>query len=222
MTPDNQQGIVHAMTLEQIRVCILIERDLTVLNISQNGLAVQTVKPLTMGQVYSLQLTCEGKSVTLDGEVARCNLSEIAETVNGIQEPCYLNGLHFAMNRNPLELSLLDILYSNTMGEKRRSTRIKPLQRMTLDIGNPCFTRVKSFTERGILLQSTELIDLDRDWNLMIQADGRSLVINGRVVHASKKTNELTYSIQVEFIGLDEGQKAWLDLIVRKLEESLY
>ena len=212
-----QMDVDRMLSLKQVRVCILVERNLTVLNISNTGLAVSTDRPLTMGQSYRLYLSSLDKDLTVDGEVSRCNLNELEPCADGTQEPHYLNGIQFKVRRSPEEIGIQDLLSSNLTGEKRRSSRIRPLCHMSVNIGNTCFTEVARFTLAGMLLQSDALIDLDRDWNLMVQADDESRELKARVLQASKKAGETTYSIQIEFIGVDEGQKSWLEHVVSHL-----
>lgn len=209
------------LTLDQLRVCVVVASDLHVLNISQSGCALQTEKPLTMGKIYSLQMMFDSQSVTIDGEVARCNLSEIADFPDGHQSPLYLNGIHFQIDRNPLELSLLDILHDNILGEKRRmGHRVRPLRTIIAHVGRPCFSAIEELTSTGILLESTELIDLDQDWELMIQAAGHSVRVPVRVLHASKRDDAAHYDMKMEFLPLSEDQRAFLDGLITRLSAS--
>lgn len=209
------------LSLDQLRVCVVVAKDLHVLNISQSGCALQTEKPLTMGKIYSLELMFNDRSVMIDGEIARCNLSEIADFPDGHQSPLYLNGIHFQIDRHPLELSLLEILHSNVMGEKRRmGHRVRPLRTILANVGRPCFSMIDALNPGGITLESTELIDLDQDWELMIQADGHCQHVPVRVLQASKRDDAAHYGMKMEFLELNEVQRLFIDGLIARLAAS--
>ncbi len=202
----------------RIRACVLVAQGLPVHNISPSGVAVHTDRPLTMGETYQLQLHSHDHAIIMEGLVARCNLAELSETVDGRTLPRYLNGIQFQLSRNPLELALIDMLFENTVGEKRRGgQRIRPNAPMTLDIGNPCFPRVRQIDSKGILLESMALIDLDLPWNLLLQAGNEGMTFPARVLHASKKEGAIAFAIQLEFIQLDPPQREFLNRIIQAL-----
>ncbi len=202
----------------RIRACVLVAKDLQVVNFSPSGVAVFTDKPLVMGETYHLQLHGRGQSLIMEGLVARCNLEELSETADGHTSPRYLNGIQFQLSRNPLELALIDLLFENSLGEKRRGgQRVRPLQPMTLDIGRPCFPRVRQVDSKGILLESLALIDLDLPWNLLLQTGAEGMTLPARVLHASKKEGAIAFTIQLEFLNLDPEQRAFLDKIIQDL-----
>lgn len=202
----------------RIRACVLVAKDLPVVNISPSGLAVVTDRPLVMGETYHLQLHSHGHSLIMEGLVARCNLEELGETEDGHTSPRYLNGIQFQLSRNPLELALIDMLFENSLVEKRRGgQRIQPQHPMTVDIGRPCFPRVRQVDSKGILLESLALIDLDLPWNLLLQTGEQGMTLPARVLHASKKEGAIAFNIQLEFITLDPEQRAFLDKIIQDL-----
>jgi hypothetical protein len=205
------------LTLAQIGISIVVDLDVPVLNFSQSGLAIQTEHPLTMGAIYQFRLSHEEKSVTLDGEVVRCNLTELAETVTGEPVTLYLNGIRFMIERNPIELSMLDIMTGHMGRENRAAPRIKPRQKMLVDIGRPCFSQILAITMGSALLECSELLDMDQDWNLMIQVEGRNVIIPARVQHASKKNNADSFEINVEFYKPDKQALIFLEDLAKRL-----
>jgi len=205
------------LNLTQIGISIVVDLNVPVLNFSQGGLAIQTEHPLTMGGIYQFKLAHDEKSVTLDGEVVRCNLTELAESVSGEPMTLYLNGIRFMIERNPIELSMLDILTDHMVGEKRATPRTKPRKKMVVDIGRSCFTQVHSITMGSALLECRELLDMDQDWNLMIQAEGRNVNIPARVLHASKKDAAESYEIHVEFYRPGREALIFLEDLAKRL-----
>ena len=99
-SPDSKSG-------QFFRIYLLEQRNIPVLNISQVGMALETRTPLAMGQVYAFRIRTEHFAVTLEGKVARCNLSNLAESEGGDQFALYENGVEFSLDRNKKELGLL-------------------------------------------------------------------------------------------------------------------
>jgi len=192
----------------------------TILNISQTGMAVQTRRPLSMGQQYRFSVSCNNSTVSLDGEVIRCNLDELAEKTDGGAMPVYLNGINFLLERNALEVSLLEILHDNIRNEKRISPRIRPQARIRLTIAHPMDWTVVNFDSNGLLVHSDLLPDMEEVYEMVVQAGAVSLPLMARILHVSKKEGLSHYFIRFEFVQLDDEIEDSLGSIVACLKEE--
>ena len=200
--------------MDALRVYLVDALGIPVLNISQVGMAVQSEKPFTIGSLYTFRLECEGLKVLLDGKVVRCQLAELAESTSGERFPLYQTGVEFHLQRNPKEVGLLSIIRANLYGEKRLgSTRIVPRKKLTADVGRSCFPKVLDLSDGGIRVESQELLDMDEEWPLVIQLGEKSVDVNCRIVHASKKSQTAVYDLQLEFVNAASDVTALLGLL---------
>ena len=204
-------------SLDKIRPCVVDGRNIPVLNISQVGISLQTRTPLVIGQIYVLILKTETRSLVIDGMVVRCHLSELAESVAGGQMPLYHNGIEFHLERNPKELCLLQIIQENLYGEKRLgATRITPIKSLNVDVGRPCFIRVKQLSTEGMLVESEVLLDMDEEWYLLLQLGDAYVEVNSRIVHVSKKDEEECYLTRLEFLDLSREDAGFLERVAHE------
>lgn len=204
------------LSFDDIRAYMLEAADAPIINIGQKGMALQTVEPLTIGNNYYFRIKCGQMSVTLLGQVVRCHLNELAVVSTGGQQPLYHNGVSFNIERNPIEIALLDILQENRRGEKRTDFRIAPVKDMLADVARSSFM-VKEFDESGVLLESTHLPDLDEDWPLMILVGPESFRVDCRVIYASKKSDSPNFATRLEYPELDEALARFIRSVARKL-----
>ena len=196
------------LTFEDIRVYAVDPVDAHVVDISQGGMAVHTVIPLHMGEQYRFKVSVANSTVSLDGEVVRCNLQELSEDQEGHSVPIYLNGVQFLIQRNPLEISLLEVLHSNVQNERRAMPRMKPQEVMRVEIAHPLNCIILDLTTNGIVLQSDFIPDMNEERQLLLQAAYEIIVLPTRVLHVSKKDGEANYNTKLEFTQLGDHEQA--------------
>ena len=192
---------LSSVRLEEIKVYMLEQRNVPVLNISQGGIAVQTQKPLTIGREYIFHLRCGIRSVALGGRVIRCNLNEIAESSSGNQLTLYVSGIEFLVERNPKEITLLTIIQEHMYGEKRVGpARIVPIKKMTVDVGIPSLVKLVEIDPEGFTVESNELPDMDEIWPAMVEIRSYLLDVDCRIIQVSKKTDSDIFQMRMEFL----------------------
>ncbi|MDJ0835313.1 MAG: PilZ domain-containing protein [Acidobacteriota bacterium] len=201
------------LTLEDIRVYAVDPVDARVIDISQGGMAVETIVPLHMGEQYRFKISVANSSVSLDGEVIRCSLQQLSEDVEGHNVPVYLNGVRFLIQRNPLEISLLEVLHANVVGERRTSPRLKPQMMMRVEIAHPLNSIIKELGEDGLTMESDIIPDMDEERNLLLQAGYETLILPTRVLHVSKKEGFDSYNTRLEFTSVGEHESAVLSAL---------
>ena len=206
-----------SLTPGDIKILAVDPVGATILNISQTGMAIQTWRPLSMNQRYRFTVSCNDSTVSLDGKVIRCNLGELAQKTSGGALPVYLNGIRFLLERNALEVSLLEILHDNILNEKRIAPRIKPHARISLTIAHPMDWQVVAMESDGILIHSAFLPDMDETYELVVQAGSESLPLMARILHVSKKEGASHYFTRFEFVELEEEMEDRIESIVQRL-----
>ena len=227
LNSDLLQGILmvslsrrQPLSLADVGVYLLVAQDATILNLSQGGMAVETVHPLIIRKAYRFCINAGSSTVILDGEVVRCNLVEVTENEAGDSVPMYHNGIQFLIERNPIEISLLEIMQANLAGEKRMaSQRVVPLHNLKADIGHTCMSRLVQFSGDGLVFESDALWDMDQNWPLMIQVGSTSLTVSGRVVNASKRSDHASYSSRIEFLDLSPDEMTYLEKVKEDLTD---
>lgn len=200
-----------------IRVYIADPVDARVVDISQGGMAIHTVVPLHIGHRYRLEISGPNSAVSLDGEVVRCNVCELSEDLEGHHFPLYLNGLRFLIQRNPIEISLLEIMHDNVRNERRMNPRMKPVEPLAVRIAHPFDCRVTALSPEAITVSSREIPDIDDELDLLLQAHFETLSLHTRLLHISKKDGEDAYTTRLELIRLTEQDRAMLEGLLEAL-----
>lgn len=183
------------------RAYLVIAGNQPVMNISQVGVSIQTRHSLIIGQRYPIYMYSEYHNLLVDGLVVRCSLSELAEMVDGHREPRYVNGIEFHMERNPKEERLLGIIQENIYGEKRiGSSRVTPIKPLFADVCTDCFPQIERLTTSSILLECRELLDMEKEWTLLLFREETCTRLASRIIQAAKKEDRTTFQILFEFI----------------------
>jgi len=205
--------------LADIRVYIVDPVDASVVDISQGGMAIHTIVPLHIGHQYRLEVSGAGSSVSLDGEVVRCKVKELSEDLDGTHFPLYLNGIRFMIQRNPIEISLLEIMHANVGSERRQSPRMKPLEPLSVKIAHPFACRLVELSGEGVTVSSTEIPDIDDELDLLLQVGYETLLLHTRLLHVSKRDGEDAYHTRLELVRLEARNQELLSALLEAVAD---
>lgn len=197
-----------AIKRDDLRIYVVDPVDAKIRDISQGGMALYSEVPLALHKSYRFKIQAGLSSVALDAEVIRCTLQNLEEDLEGHTHPLYVNAVRFMIQRNPLEISLLEILAHNIGDERRSTPRMKPKEELSVEIAHPmAATSVLEVDEEGIDLSGEEVPDVNDDFTILLQAGYETLLLPVRLIHVSKKDGDKNFTSRLEFCALDDRQR---------------
>jgi len=81
--------------VEGVRGTFLFTTDAQVINMSLDGMSIETTNPLKVGRKYSLKLEEQGGGLPMHGIVVWCSLVKTTRSEKGEVQPVYKAGVHF-------------------------------------------------------------------------------------------------------------------------------
>ena len=90
-----------------------------IIDISLEGLSIETDKRLHIGKEYILHLECEGKTLSLKGSIAWSKLKQNERNNKGDTVPIYRTGMKLTVSSNEMREFIKFIEFRKKGGEKR-------------------------------------------------------------------------------------------------------
>ncbi|MFN3479637.1 MAG: PilZ domain-containing protein, partial [Thermodesulfovibrionales bacterium] len=141
-----------------IRGNILFISDIEIVNISLNGIAIRCDRRIDLNRRYNLNLSYEGKKISLNGHVVWSMITGSRLNSIGEMVPIYTAGIEFVDVLSEKMSELVEFIESHRIeGEKRLSGvrfHIKSPDAAKLDY--PYNYRVKKISLSGMLVESTQ------------------------------------------------------------------
>ena len=210
-----------AIKLDELRIYVVDPVDAKIRDISQGGMALYSEVPLALHKSYRFKIQAGLSSVALDADVVRCTLQNLEEDLEGHTHPLYVNAVRFMIQRNPLEISLLEILAHNIGDERRSTPRMKPKEELMVEIAHPMVdTVVRKLDDEGIDLWGEEVPDMEDNITVLLQAGYETLLLPVRLIHVSKKDGEKNFTSRLEFGALDDLQRRMITDLAACLAEG--
>ena len=164
---EKRQHKRYKVNLFSIHGKIPLANSVQILNISVGGVLIKIDRRLGMGSNYLLKLESHEKSLTIQGTVKRCSLSESQKDSKGNVVPYYTAGMEFMnisskkidditdfIKRNVESYQHQETPMMNTIRDLRLYVRfhIKPLEKAVLQSHDSYF--VKNLSIGGMLIES--------------------------------------------------------------------
>jgi Tfp pilus assembly protein PilZ len=205
-------------TVDDIHGKVLYASDLTFINISMDGAAIETTQRLIIGREYSLNLKFGEDTLTIKGRVAWSRLSYSTIQRSGDISPVYKTGIQFLNILNESSLNLIKFIETHKVeGVEKRvlGVRFKIDQPDDAIIDMSVDYQIKSLSLSGMLIETNHPFDIDSQHGMYIDIEDlekQRLSVNGRVVNCTDlKTDDIVkYNVGIEFININEEDMASL------------
>lgn len=196
----------HHRPTQEVEGALVLEVEARLLDLSVNGVAVETAVPLEVGQRYRLKLEDLDHSLELAGTVAWCRPQRPPQGEDGGAPPVYQSGLELAGMLTDKARQLLALMGDNLL---RPETRLSDRFAMelpapvTLETERPF--RLKEMSGSGLLVE-TDLAPAEGGAvRVQIHLDGGVVEAGGRVMRvrpaaASDREAQGRHEIGVELL----------------------
>ena len=210
----------HArLPVEGVSGGFLFSTNARILNLSLDGMALETSEYLQVGRSYSLKLTHDDEELPLRGRVVWCRLVGTASGADGDTVPRYSAGLHFENLLSGTAREVHRFLGSNAViSQKRLFGRFRLPESETTDLGYQASFRVEKISITGLQVASDTFVEPGTVLDLELKIGTKRLTTGGRVVHGQhldpQPGVESASRLGIEFVDLGEDtERAIRDLI---------
>jgi hypothetical protein len=216
----------HArLHVEGVQGGFLFSTNAKIVNLSLDGIALETSEYLQVGRPYSLKLSSDEGTLSLRGRVVWCRMLGTSEADKGERVPLYCAGLHFEDLLSETAHQVHRFLDSNAVvsPETRLFGRFRPRHGETADIDFQASFRVEKISLAGMEIDSDTFVEPDTVLDLEVRIGARRLKIGGRVVHSIRLPPqpgvESASRLGIEFSAMsDETEKTIKNLIRSAIE----
>ena len=202
----------------EVNGTVIYTNAVNVIDISIEGISLETNKLLNIGGAYALKLKSGNKAVYLRGTVVWSSLSGSRNYPGKDILPVYKVGLYFKDMPSEKKTELLGFIEANKKeivlmkGGRRLNVRfhINDIEKAFLNLSSSY--HVKKISLGGMLISSVYQIDIDSRIPMELSlGDDDSIKFLGRVASCQliESTHENRYDLGIEFIDLtDEDKKS--------------
>ncbi|UCG79019.1 MAG: PilZ domain-containing protein [Nitrospirota bacterium] len=213
--------------VKDIRGSLLFTIDVSVVNMSVDGMAIESKKRLNVGRNYILKLSHDNKSLKLTGRVVWCNLSKALKGEDDSVVPIYNAGIEFENVISDKVRDIVGFMEENVIIklENRMFGRFKVRPKKSVNLDSEFDFHVKKISLSGMLIETELLPDLESIFDMEININGTGINIQGRIAYINqigeKEFKRELSELGVEFKKFGEGAKEILeDFILNELENN--
>ncbi len=219
-TPERRTRLRHAV--KNASGWFRLGTEFQLVDVSLDGLGVQSIVPLQIGRVYTGTIEWQGERLPITGRVAWSVLARTSRDANGDVVPVYHSGLQFAEHGDEAlaeRRRLLERATTYRQGDRLfgRYETLPDQTRLRLDSS----FRVRTVSRRGMLIETAEPLELESVLDLDLDLDGHRLRCRGRIASLDlpgEADGQLVHVAGIEFVDLDSQAGRALDAYLAGLE----
>jgi len=203
---------------------VLYSSDLNVINISIDGVAIETKKRIEVNREYPFKIKYKGLTLNIKGVVVWSVLSHSQKTESGEVIPVYRAGVKFTDVMSEKASALIKFLEENVIASsdrRLRGVRCKITNSDEVKIDYPHRYSVREMSLSGMLIETEYPLAPDTRYTMELVIDENVFNIVGKVVSCIgvKAENDVRYIAGVEFVDMPEESKELLKTFIDTLEE---
>lgn len=222
--PEGKRRRFRRYEVHDLYGSLLFRVDVTVLNLSVAGMAVETNRQLKLGKVYSMRFG-EGESVLdLDGTVKWCHLVGTQAGTGGEAMTVYHAGLAFDGTLTEKSQRLIDFMQEHVVLAlaKRVIGRFKVKAGAAVALAARYDFEVLKLSLSGMLVKTRLLPQKDSAFDMELRIEGHPIEVAGRVAFVERLGGtdaDPESHLGIEFLDLDEPRiQALKSFIAEELE----
>lgn len=198
----------------------LFSTNARILNLSLEGMALETSDYLQVGRSYALKLTHDEEVLALRGRVVWCRLVGTS-TQGGESAPCYSAGLQFENLISGAAREVHRFLGTNAVIslEKRLFGRFRLHQSESAGIDHEAAFRVEKISLSGLEIVGDTFVEPETVIDLALRLGDERLSIRGRVVHGRRleprPDAESAARLGIEFLDMDGDTERAIRSLIR-------
>jgi len=203
---------------------VLYSSDMSILNISLGGAAIETTKSLEVNREYPFKIKYKGTTFNLRGRVVWSILSHSKKLGSEEVVPVYKVGVEFTNVLSEEANMLTKFIEENavtTLERRLKGVRWKVTTPEDFKFEHLYKYDVKNISLSGMLIESDYPLDTNTRYTMELLLNGNVMNIVGRVTNCVEieSGNSLRYNIGIEFIEMSEKDRELLKNFLDTLEE---
>lgn len=212
--------------VQDIHGRILYVHNVEVLNISIDGMAIETKKRLDLNRIYTFKFYHENSVVDLQGKVIWAKLVS-KEDDSKLIMPVYRVGIKFLDTYTQQAMIIAEFIEKNkikTIEKRLGGIRFQIKKTDNIKIEYPENYVVKKLSLTGMLAETNVLFKENSYHELELEINGVTLNIKSRVAYLEKILNEKDprFKIGFEFIEMSNEDRTFLENFIKNLEFQNY
>ncbi len=198
----------------------MLSQDVTIANISFDGIQIKTGKRLNPGREYRLKIRNKDAAIIIKAEVAWCTLSGSYMMEAGEQAPFYTAGMRFIENIDQKTEVLRRFIEESRQKKTDRrlsGARCKLSGEHTAEIEVEYI--IKKMSKSGMLVETDEALDLESSLHTTLMLDSKSINVQCRVVNCNKNVETGRMLVGLEFLELPGDSRENLHSFIDEIED---
>jgi len=209
-------------TVEGLFGSMLSTDNVTVVNISVDGVQVKTDKRLIPGRQYNLKIRSGDSSILLRAEVAWCLLGGSEHRADGQQVPLYTAGMRFTETENRKAEALLRFIDHTRLHKQEKrlaGVRFRLTPEHDAEITTTC--TIRQLSRNGMLIASGEPFELEARIRVELELETGSVDALCRVAYCAEDEENGSYFVGLEFRDFPGASgRTHLDAFIEELESA--
>jgi len=207
--------------VEGIFGSMVSSENVTVINISLDGVQIKTDKRLIPGREYGLKISNEDVKLLLKGEVAWCVLGGSQQVKKGEQIPVYTAGMKFVAGQDDKLEDLLKFIDQSRIDKReQRLSGVRFMLKSQHEAGLESHYRIRQLSLSGMLVEAQEPIDVESSVNVQMNLENDMVEATCRVAYCDTDTEKDAVLIGLEFSDFQGEGGRILNAFVAELEEA--
>ncbi len=203
--------------IENVKGFLTLSLDVKILNMSVEGMAVESRRMLGINKDYTIRVNHKGETLDLEGTVLWSTLSRTVKLPDGDIVPVYRAGIKFKNVLKDNALSLVRFIEDNRVLtlEKRILGRFN-VGTKDAHINFPFNFKARRISLSGMLIESEMPLEVNSSYEMILNLnDDREVSLTGKVANLLEpEADDPLYKIGIEFISLKKAdRKALRDYI---------
>lgn len=209
------------LPVEGISGGFLFSTNARILNLSLDGMALETSDYLQVGRAYALKLTQDNDELSLRGRVVWCRMVGTKRLDNGETTALYSAGLQFENLLSGTAREVHRFLGANAViaVEKRLFGRFRLHDQRTADLDHEASFRVETISLSGMEIDSDTFVDPETAVDLELRVGDQVVTTRGRVVHGRRLPPqpgvESAARLGIEFTHMTEDAEQAIKQLIR-------
>jgi hypothetical protein len=224
MSKDPIQKRTHRRyQVKNLRGSLLFRIEVTVLNLSMAGIAVETSRQLKLGKVYSVKLGGGPDSVDVEATVKWCHLVGTRRAAEGEMVPVYKAGLTFEELFTGKTAKLLAFMQEHVVLalEKRIIGRFKLKTGSPIALASRHDFEVVTLGLSGMVVKTKLLPDVDSAFDMELQIGGNACELTGRIAKVQRlDVSDSGFEAQLD-VEFPEEKDDWSRVVREFIAEEL-
>ncbi len=207
--------------VEGIKGSLLFTTGARVLNLSLDGMSLETNNPLKIGREYSLRLDEGSRHLPLKGTVVWCTLVKTARNEKGDVQPIFRAGVHFSDIMSGKANELRSFIRKNAVLslENRLFGRFRIETERPADLSLEAQFTVHQISLSGMLVETEVAPPPDTQCHLFVELGGVKFEATARIVRAERHdangdSSATPVLLGIEFIELSNDSMLTLESFI--------